>query len=363
MEDNALGRRTTVEIVYSSAWSGTAEEMLQVLRNYGSKSSMRKAGVAAVSGSPCRILYYDKRHGTRSQAEHLKSLLADKAQFEVEAGTSLSDFQYRILLTQIPYPAMVPSPKPTRETSMQNDTEPEKPRTGGLPWVCPECRQIIDSPQMTQGEALQHLNRHLQYHDTRKSARRQIPSKTCPECGVSVREDKLERHLRNRHGSESDESPSGVPGIPVRQLPFELLPPGSWDIERVINHFRREAHNLPTGLSGRKIQWTRLRELKSLKPTRCYIGTELWLGYVLFQFKNSIRVVLECPIEGNATYVLSGNWKSMVQHTKTYLQGNFPRHCWKVVHKGEWLKRVRQSLGGSHHGRLGNRSRKSNPRG
>src|SRR5882724_5108944 len=55
-----------------------------------------------------------------------------------------------------------------------------------------------------------------------------------------------------------------------------------------------------------------LEQWKKLRPAKCYIGNELWDGYVVFEFGSTKNVVLECPVEGNATYVLSGEWKCMV---------------------------------------------------
>lgn len=132
--------------------------------------------------------------------------------------------------------------------------------------------------------------------------------------------------------------------VPVERLSFELLPPGSWDIEDVIQHYCREAENLPSDLYGREMQYERLIKIKTLKPQKCYIGTELWLGYVLFEFQYTDRVALECPIEGNATYVLSGNWKQMVRHSKQYIRRYYSKKYTKVVHKGDWLDRVRNAL-------------------
>ena len=77
---------------------------------------------------------------------------------------------------------------------------------------------------------------------------------------------------------------------------------------------------------------------------KCYIGNELWDGYVVFEFGGTKKVVLECPVEGNATYVLSGDWKRMVGHSKAYLRQEFPNSCTKIVHKGDWLDRIRYSL-------------------
>ena len=66
-------------------------------------------------------------------------------------------------------------------------------------------------------------------------------------------------------------------------------------------------------------------------------GTKQWLGYIVFEFAWSKSAVLECPIEGNATYVLSGDWNRMHGVTKSQLRMQFSHHYTKVVHKGEWL--------------------------
>lgn len=58
-------------------------------------------------------------------------------------------------------------------------------------------------------------------------------------------------------------------------------------------------------------------------------------------------MVLECPIEGNAIYVLAGNWKRLVNYTKGEIREGFSNQYHKVVHKGEWLSRIRQALWGN----------------
>jgi hypothetical protein len=149
----------------------------------------------------------------------------------------------------------------------------------------------------------------------------------------------MELHFRSCH--TPDKQPSKMS---THWLPFTLLPPGTWDIRQVVEHYRKAAHDFPTGFQGRDIDMARLEKIKSLNPVRCYIGKESWHGYVVFEFKNSQRVVLECPIEGNATYILSGNWKAMVYHTKAELRQEYANRYTKVVHKGAWLDRIRQAL-------------------
>ena len=84
-----------------------------------------------------------------------------------------------------------------------------------------------------------------------------------------------------------------------------------------------------------------------LAPLRCYIGNESWDGYVVFEFRDSNSVVLKCPFEGNATYILPADWKIMAGHTKDEIRRIFENRYTKVVHKGDWLSRIRVTLRGS----------------
>ena len=132
-----------------------------------------------------------------------------------------------------------------------------------------------------------------------------------------------------------------VGNIPTTYVSFKLLPPGTWDPARLIEHYERETQNW---LGRREVQPGRLRDLETLNPTRRYIGTDLWCGYILYLFPWSTAVVLDCPIDGNATYVVSGDWKRMARHTKWQLRTRFPERITKVVHKGGWLVRVWEAL-------------------
>jgi hypothetical protein len=155
--------------------------------------------------------------------------------------------------------------------------------------------------------------------------------------GLDVTKQNIQNRLELR-GIESPELNLG------QRLPFVLLPPGQWDMGQVVEHYRKQSHHLPGGFGDRKIDWTRLEDVGSLNPVRCHIGEESWLGYVVFEFTNTDRVVLECPIEGNATYILSGDWKETVYHTKAEVRFEFIGRYQRIVHKGGWLLRVRDAL-------------------
>jgi hypothetical protein len=129
----------------------------------------------------------------------------------------------------------------------------------------------------------------------------------------------------------------------VERLPFKLLPPGAWDVETVIGSYQN-ANKFANNWCPPRLDLGRLTALVSLGPTRCYLGTELWSWYVLFEFEAFGSSVLECPYEGNATYVILGEWASVVSHTKREIREEFSARCTKIVHKNEWLKRVSAAL-------------------
>jgi hypothetical protein len=143
-------------------------------------------------------------------------------------------------------------------------------------------------------------------------------------------------------------TPSYIPGkglLPrVQRFPFELLPPGTWDMNDVIAHYHRAAAHPNTTFQHHEIDPQRPEKIGCLKPSRCSVGKNGWQGYVLFEFSWTDRVVLECPLTGNATYVLSGNWERMIGRTKEYLRTRHSKECTKVVHKSDWLSRIREAL-------------------
>ena len=220
-----------------------------------------------------------------------------------------------------------------------------------VPWLCPECFASVCPSEASQSEALEFLRAHEKEVHPGKSAKilskpmraSQIPVPLilCSRCGEMVKENSTGLHSLSCNPSNRR---PGALDIPVSQLGFTLLAQGAWNIQDVIKHYRNQSHALPVDLQGRKIDNSRLEKMASLRPLRCYIGKESWSGYLVFEFPATSRVVLECPFEGNATYVLSGDWKSMVRHTKLEMRRKFPLSHVRVVHSSDWFAKLRSSL-------------------
>jgi hypothetical protein len=66
--------------------------------------------------------------------------------------------------------------------------------------------------------------------------------------------------------------------------------------------------------------------------------------YVLFEFDAFDAAVLECPYEGNAAYVIHGEWRTVVGLTKQEIREKYPNRCSWIVHKNNWLNRIREAL-------------------
>jgi hypothetical protein len=235
-----------------------------------------------------------------------------------------------------------------------------------LPWVCPTCFAIIGGPDVSQPVALDLWRQHAstthaaswtKTHTSpirASSARRRshtppppapapapVSYIVCERCGDTIRADSTGLHSLTCQPSNS--RPRSLNAL-VAQLPFTLLPQGTWSMHDLITHYRDQATSFPADLQGRRIDKSRLEKIASLRPQKCYVGKESWSGYVVFEFGPATPVVLECPVEGNATYILAGDWRTMVRHSKGEMRRRFPRHHIRIVHNGDWLARLRASL-------------------
>jgi hypothetical protein len=163
------------------------------------------------------------------------------------------------------------------------------------------------------------------------------------ECRRSYRQNRRPSVSLNEIANDSAvcESRSQLCELPVARLPFRLLPPGNWDIAHVIEHYRRQGDSWSGAC---ELQSDRLDDLLELRPLKCSVGDQGWRGYILLEFDWSRSAVLECPFEGNATYVLSGDWRGLLTMTKAQLLAQFPEQCTKIVHKGYWIGRVWEAL-------------------
>lgn len=163
----------------------------------------------------------------------------------------------------------------------------------------------------------------------------------CQQCGAKVFPHAMQLHITNNHSEEKTEQ---LPDVRSTQFPFVVLPAGHWDFREVFDYYRRNSGSHPHKFFEQVFDWNRIEQLAKLKPNLRHFGVKAWFGYAVYEFSYSHRVVLECPIEGNATYIISGDWKNMIHKTKAELRSRYASQCTRVVHVGDWLNRVFEGL-------------------
>lgn len=131
---------------------------------------------------------------------------------------------------------------------------------------------------------------------------------------------------------------------PYSQLDWELLPPGekgAHEVRRYWEEVLDKHHKFPI-----RMQLDRLDEIEKLKPTTRWIGKARGMeGYIVYEFGNTENVILECPIEGNAVYVLKGdNWEETSKLPKAEIRSKGLRVHRRVIHKKNWVSRMRKAL-------------------
>jgi hypothetical protein len=131
--------------------------------------------------------------------------------------------------------------------------------------------------------------------------------------------------------------------VPVGQVPWRFLPPpepGDIGLEKTLSEIQRYCPHLSLDVA-------RLRFAYGLKPSAVFIGLGEFDGYLAFTFKHTNKVLLECPLEGNAAYLFHEDWEKLSRLTKTALLLNHRSTVDRVIHdpKGWWRYQLQQYVG------------------
>jgi hypothetical protein len=126
----------------------------------------------------------------------------------------------------------------------------------------------------------------------------------------------------------------------AKRLSWQTLPPGKWKVGDLIRHFGKlSKKGLITDFDP-----DRLKKICSLEPSQCYVGLDRWAGYVVFLFPHTPKAVLDCPVKGNAIYVLNRDWKFLSQLSKADLRRLHASEIRRIIHRGEWFGRLQRAI-------------------
>ena len=88
----------------------------------------------------------------------------------------------------------------------------------------------------------------------------------------------------------------------------------------------------------------RLKSVHSLNPDVIYIGVGEFERYTAFYFQEAKAAILECPIVGNAAYVIAEDWEQLSRLTKRELLESYQDNVTRLVHSGDWLYKLKFKL-------------------
>lgn len=141
--------------------------------------------------------------------------------------------------------------------------------------------------------------------------------------------------LKSRVESVFDESNYK---LKIQKLSWKLLPKEKWTVEDVVKIFRTYSFKR---WQNATFDESRLRKIINvLKPNVCYIGEDEFEGYVVFCFNQTEKVVMECPIIGNAVYVINGNWQEITKLSKREAKHRYTNCIKTINHNETWLERL-----------------------
>ena len=113
------------------------------------------------------------------------------------------------------------------------------------------------------------------------------------------------------------------PKLEAASLSWQVLPAGWWNCTRYTNQFAK-----PNGVSNLVIESLRFG------------------NYAYWVFVIASRVVAECPLEGNAIYVIDDtkDWRSLLGRSQRNLLTVAPDHVERIVHNSDCKTKLRVIL-------------------
>lgn len=165
-----------------------------------------------------------------------------------------------------------------------------------------------------------------------------------PKTLKSKSDDKSSTSISKFPSSLNQEIPNTLIKLPViERLPWDVLPKGEWNLEQILKHFKNLIHD--NNWREKEFDKTRIEKIcKHLKPSILYIGREQFEGYVVFCFDWTKKVVLECPIYGNAIYVINGDWQKIAKLSKWEARYKHSNQVTVINHTDTWLERLNTNL-------------------
>ena len=121
---------------------------------------------------------------------------------------------------------------------------------------------------------------------------------------------------------------------------FEIAPPGEQGDEHVRRYYRGVVEH--DRLEG-AFSEDRFEKMLALPRSGWQKGRAGFYGYIVLMFDHTERVLLECPVENNAIYVLDSGEDRLLAMDKRQLRESGEAR--RIFHRGDWYQRLKDELG------------------
>lgn len=171
-------------------------------------------------------------------------------------------------------------------------------------------------------------------------------NKDVPTPSLEKQETQSSNHISNDHKDIDNLKNVSNDKIKIEKIHWELLPQGEWHFAELQNHFRRLSSTRKW--KNKHFDEARIHKIeKKLKPAKCFIGKDEFDGYVVYCFSWTQNVILECPIYGNAIYIIKkgkSSWQEIAKATKWEARTKYSSQVKVINHNDTWLERLEQNL-------------------
>lgn len=131
------------------------------------------------------------------------------------------------------------------------------------------------------------------------------------------------------------------PAVPVTEYQWESVPPGENPVDAIARSFKEWHQRNPRVAYDED----RIEKARSLKPKRGYTGKRKFDGYFIYDFDYTEKMIMECPIYGNAIFVLGPSLEPerWLQMKKRQIMEH--PEATRIPHREGWFDKVREELG------------------
>lgn len=213
---------------------------------------------------------------------------------------------------------------------------------------CPLCSTNIESEENDLyflEKCPKHVLKEIKQHQLEKQIKI-VEKKDCPYCLVSVNVNNFEIHINEKCPKNSNKFNISKPNLSVEKLSWTLLPKGEWLFNELTKHFKQL--NSTKKWRNKSFDEARLQKIEeTLKPNKCFVGNDEFEGYIVYCFDWTDKAILECPIYGNAIYIIRQGkctWQEIAKASKWEARTEHSEQVTVINHSETWLERLEQNL-------------------